>query len=838
MVIHRLRDLANVNAIADGQKLAFEPVGVNVIWGGNGAGKTGYSRILKHAGRTLYRETVLTNVTEEESGAPAATVDISIGEKSHNVALDLTATAPALLGRICIADAKSGEAYLTQETEVDYVPTTLSSLSRLADGLLAVKAILQQRLDELRLTEIDPHSFGSDTAVAKLLAGLTHETPDELIVSLANLSEAELEQQAALRKRVGEIDAMQAPQLREAAERDVKDAERLSSDLQMLTVALAEPALEAARELRRGLAETREAAELIAKGFQQEPLAGVGTEPWRVLWKAAREFAAHLGEKLPPDHSPAHCPLCMQELTTEARTRLDEFERFVEGDVNARLGEMEAKLEEDRERLPDVDIVRVRNQGSIERLGIELGEPGHTILGWLEGAKASIARLSTGDFDGLLPIGPAEDLGPWIAKRRGDAERHAAIERGEENEKARRGLAELDARHQLGLRLADVLAHLAILREIEHIRTAMAKTSTNAVSRKITALSQELVQAGLEKALKRQLRALDFRGLEVVPRTRTVEGKPRVSLCFEAVDDGPLTGVLSVGEQRRLALAMFLAEMEVLSDLSPVIFDDPTSSIDQEGRRHIAATLGRLGKARQVIVFTHELSFVHELRKSLSDVVPLHIQHVCRVGDTVGHVRPSLPWEGLPSSERNGPLRQRLEDVKRAEKVGDPTSIATAVLEFCRYLRDSFERTVEDRVLAGSITRRDDSVHTQKLDQIVCTEEICSLVDDGMSRVSRWLHDRAMADGSAPPTVDELQDCLNIYIELQKKLSTAEEDRRKDAKGRRKQRIKSMKAADASRSTAGSPTPSTSSPAEPLRSVPGTGDGDPDPAGEGSRQPA
>jgi ABC-type transport system involved in cytochrome c biogenesis ATPase subunit len=68
MVIHRLADLQNVNIIAEGETLSFGDSGVNVVYGANGAGKTGYSRVLKHAGRTLHRETVLSNVRKRTPG--------------------------------------------------------------------------------------------------------------------------------------------------------------------------------------------------------------------------------------------------------------------------------------------------------------------------------------------------------------------------------------------------------------------------------------------------------------------------------------------------------------------------------------------------------------------------------------------------------------------------------------------------------------------------------------------------------------------------------------------------------------------------------------------------
>lgn len=72
MVIESIAEVCNVNAIEEGQTLSFAPSVVNVVWGQNGAGKTGYSRVLKKAGRTLYVEEVLSNVFKDGGGRPRA----------------------------------------------------------------------------------------------------------------------------------------------------------------------------------------------------------------------------------------------------------------------------------------------------------------------------------------------------------------------------------------------------------------------------------------------------------------------------------------------------------------------------------------------------------------------------------------------------------------------------------------------------------------------------------------------------------------------------------------------------------------------------------------------
>jgi hypothetical protein len=245
-----------------------------------------------------------------------------------------------------------------------------------------------------------------------------------------------------------------------------------------------------------------------------------------------------------------------------------------------------------------------------------------------------------------------------------------------------------------------------------------------------------------------------------------------------------------------LALAMFLAEMEVRSDPSPIVLDDPTSSIDQEGRRRIARTLVGLGERRQVIVFTHEMTLVMDLQRQASSTSPVSVQHITRLGETVGHVRPSLPWDGLSARERRGDLNEKLVVLRKEYEGRDEDAYRQKAGDFCMRLRQAFERAVEDLVLGGVITRRSDDVHTKQLRKINHTEEICDLVDRGMSDNSPWVHDRPLADGSSPPSPDELQEGLDVLSDLVKAVGALEKERQKETDQSKKKRVASLKAVE------------------------------------------
>jgi energy-coupling factor transporter ATP-binding protein EcfA2 len=405
------------------------------------------------------------------------------------------------------------------------------------------------------------------------------------------------------------------------------------------------------------------------------------------------------------------------------------------------------------------------------------------VTSWVALAETSFTRLRAGELTELAPIAPApsELLSAWITARRADAQAHAALEDAEAQAALARELAELQARETLAERKAEVLAHLAALRDVDRLAEARGKTAGGSVSNKITALSRDLIEADVQGALNRQLHALDFTALAVEAKSKTVRGASMVVLRLASRAKVPLTDVLSQGEQRRVGLAMFLAEMEVQADRSPIVLDDPACSIDQEGRRHIARALCALAAGRQVMVFTHELAFVRELRRCAPKDLPVHVQHVRRVGETAGHIEDGLPWDGLKASQRPEALHALLKELRELHAAQDLERYTRVMIVFCMRLRASFERAVEEKILADTVTRRSDTVHTKNLHDVNASPEVCSLVDHGMDENSPWVHDRPPADGVNPPTPAELLEGLEVYERL---LATLKSDaaKRKQAK--------------------------------------------------------
>jgi hypothetical protein len=498
-------------------------------------------------------------------------------------------------------------------------------------------------------------------------------------------------------------------------------------------------------------------------------VAGVGGGPWRALWEAARGFACAHDEAWPPEGDRSSCPLCLQDLTAQAGGRLAAFERFVSDDVNRRLRAARACVEARRAALPDVAALRSAHAQALEALAQDEGRSEAALARWLAAAAQTVEAVRAAvQPEGVAEPPPVAAIEAFITGRRREIERLAALEEPREQARLQTLVEEWQARSALAARSDEAVAHVTAAAHVARLRELRDEAGTQGISLRIGQLSGSFVQAELRDGLERQLHRLAFSSpLEVVLDSHVSRGTPWLGLKLLSAEGVPLAEVLSGGAQRRLALAMCLAEMSVGHPGSPLILDDPVCSIDQEGRRHVARELAALvGAERQVIVFTHDLSFAVELRAAADRAdIPFHAQHLVREPRTTGHVRPHLPWEGLKARERIEPLQSKLADA-RAYHGCDDEAYAMRARDFCVYLRQGYERLVEDEILAGTVTRREVGVRPASLGDVVWSEDVVRLVDRGIGENSRLLHAAAPAEGSIPPTPDELRGELDRYRDL------------------------------------------------------------------------
>ena len=139
--LRRVHSVNHVNALASDQRLAFQPLGLTVIYGDNGSGKSGYSRILKKAcrARTPNREDIIPDIYELAPGVPTATIDYTIGAAEHSCVWQLGTPADAALTAVSVFDSRCANIHVEETNDLAYTPFPLKLLATLAQLCKSVK---------------------------------------------------------------------------------------------------------------------------------------------------------------------------------------------------------------------------------------------------------------------------------------------------------------------------------------------------------------------------------------------------------------------------------------------------------------------------------------------------------------------------------------------------------------------------------------------------------------------------------------------------------------------------------------------------------------------------
>jgi hypothetical protein len=177
-------------------------------------------------------------------------------------------------------------------------------------------------------------------------------------------------------------------------------------------------------------------------------------------------------------------------------------------------------------------------------------------------------------------------------------------------------------------------------------------------------------------------------------------------------------------------------------------------------RERIAKRLVLESKARQVVVFTHDLLFLRLLmEESRQQSIDCKNQYVRREGQA-GICSPDLPWVAMPVKDRIGRLRARLQAADKTYRTQGPDAYETDARDIYGLLREAWEQAVSEVLLNGVVERYRPSIETKRVEKLFdITEQDTKTVEAAMTETSRWIrgHDQAAAAAAPVPGPDEVK---------------------------------------------------------------------------------
>lgn len=288
---------------------------------------------------------------------------------------------------------------------------------------------------------------------------------------------------------------------------------------------------------------------------------------------------------------------------------------------------------------------------------------------------------------------------------------------GEREAKLKGEIHELADRKTLGEHSGEVKALLRNLKTVAKLESKASTLSTAGVSRQTTKARTDLIAESFQKNFVEEYDRFRRSDMPIRIDFRTDKGD---STLVQDVGSGHKLGdVLSEGEQKAIALAEFLTEVRMEGAETPIVLDDPVTSLDHNIIDAVARRLIEFSRERQVIVFTHSILLFNAIRQrenspSYGDVKFVYYQ-VSRDEEMTGLL------EKNPSSkeERFGYYKARINNEVFNRATDEKRRLATELaIKGYGLLRSAIEVMVEHDIFKGVVKRYARNVALMSLERV------------------------------------------------------------------------------------------------------------------------
>lgn len=772
----RIGDLVNVNALAEGGALAFGTSGLTVIYGDNGSGKSGFARLVKDAVGARHHQQILPNAFNAAASKEQSAI-ITYRVNGEDRTLTWPDGLDADLKQVHFYDEACGDHYLINDTELSYRPSALNLLDQLIEAADLLRGAIDRELAKVDTNRYEVPGLLSSTPAGIFAASLSADTTDVQIDAAVELAE---DSEAILAERVQEEGRLlstnpaseKARLGKVAAALDLMAGhfDTLRGELSPGASAKLEVVLAEARALRAG-------ADLASRtNFTDEPLDGVGSATWRVLWEAAEAYSQR---EVYPDHDFPHigegarCPLCQQELDTDASARLERFQAFVHDETAKKAKDAEEGAKSAIGILKQVEVATIATTNALAEIETEDSQLESELRLALETAGSAKTRIGE-RLRNETDEPPVALLAVDTARIRTMSEHvRDRAEKIDAGAFAAQLKAATDAKHELQDRIelakhADNLkldaARQRVVRDITPLRNSI---STQPITKQSIALTRTYVN---EQVNDRFSRESDRLGLERVKLDDKGGGKGKLrhkpGLLGATLTTKNVRDVLSEGEQTALGLAGLLTEINFDDSESALVLDDPITSLDHGRREKVAKRIAGLAGRRQVIVFTHDLTFLGDMiRAADEDGVALQERSIVKDRKGVpGTVLDTHPWKAKDAKKRIGSLREDLARLRKEQSALSSDDYDNRVQLWAGKLSETWERVVRNDIVGKVVDRGTTEVRPKMIKLLAqITPNDNADFQSGYSQVSKWAprHDKSEEVNFVAPTPDEMETELN-----------------------------------------------------------------------------
>ncbi|WP_341836931.1 AAA family ATPase [Chitinophaga pollutisoli] len=752
LLFAKVQNVEGVNALMEGQTIEFGNH-LTIIYGANGSGKSGYTRLFKLVFYSKSKEEILKNI-HIDTGHKAVSANFSFTSGTDSISLTLNDKGKAEFTQFSVFDGKSVIRHLDQRNEFEFRP---SGLAFFADYTAALAMVEQKLNADLSLKKTGSTAqdladlFDGESEIKSFVQALSSKSKAADLQKFAPFTEIDKAEKVKIDKTYDELLLAS------------KDKEKQISQLLTIKKLLAENKLaveklnqhfgiDYLKKIRNAIQDCLDKESITkaegVESFKTETILGVGSEQWKNFIIAAETFARMQD---PEQHTYPKkgdsCLLCQQPLSPDAINLIANYWSFIKSVAEENFNKSQEILN--------------KLETGLGKFVFDLFPENNTLTDWLterypealQSLKDALAQQKTlcetiisdvkakkivDHTEVLTSLEHYKTIGNYI---------DTVIASLRENEQSKE-LAQLNAKKTYLAHKEKFNTHLAkfetFLENQDWIAKAgkanfrKAKTDTTYAEK---ALSDKYFSQKYIDAFNDECKKMNGNfGIEI-SHTGSA-GKSYRQLKLKGNNPN---AVLSEGEQKVIAIADFIAEMRLSEINRGIIFDDPVTSLDETRKSEIAKRLVEESLNKQTIIFTHDLVFVSSLIGHCADIKATHVCHW--IENRSGN--PGQIWlNNAPSYEKE---YRSAEPAKKYYNEAKKDDCPPAQREFLlktgfASLRTSYEVLVINDLFKNVVQRFNERVSIEALNSVFFDSGLIDELQDSFGQCCRYMEGHTHSD--------------------------------------------------------------------------------------------
>jgi energy-coupling factor transporter ATP-binding protein EcfA2 len=775
LTLLKLQNIEGVNALVENQILEFSPQ-VTLIYGANGSGKTGYVRFLKKAFFSRKEEEVLPNVYSQEERKPIQGEFVFKKEEADHKLNYPKDSSSGEFRQFSVFDNKCAPVHLNEKNEFEFKPEGLSFFSRLVELYKQVEGKLDDAIKQKSINTNYSSIFNGESSIKSFIKSfidsISSETKITDLEGLAKYNETEKLLKAQLEQKKAELMALKK-------DKEIKDLTEIKNHLLSLISKIDtinnQLSKENLQEINKKISDHKTKKEQSKSStlndLTNNKLKSIGSDEWKEFIIAADRFKEMQHDQYPCEDDV--CIYCHQGLPVENQKLISSYDKFLKSASEQELNDIKSTIDQIKKQYQDLDFNIILEENILYKwLNENYNEEVEKITKYLSGQKIlalsivdNVDKEKTVDYKiSQFDVASIQTIVENVDKNITELENQQLQQ---EIQRITSQITELEHKEKLTQHLVGIKTYVENQKWLNLAQRAKQNEfKTIRITNKEKDLSKKYFSADFLLNFKEICKELDGDFNLGIDQT----GSSGISFRKYNIEGHKPSEILSESEQKVIALADFITESRLSSKNMGILFDDPVTSLDEKRKIKIAQKLVSESQNKQVIVFTHDLTFVYALIESCKDNAYQYLCHWIEQGEngSPGHIA----LNNAPCYEKEYRNDSKPMEHYSASLSVQPAERENVIKQGFSALRTCYEVLVIDRLFKNTIQRWNERVSMEAFSKVNFEKALRDEIVNGFTECCKYMEGHTHSDkkSALKPTKENLKEEIDRYNEIRNKI--------------------------------------------------------------------